>query len=735
MKKPIDQAAIRASLSSSKFELPDWLGVEKWVYFNEQNCHVRVKGWLGNLVEIEIKGKHQRVHISQLSEPRFGTSDHDSQKGSELLDLSAINHPTYKAIATAFIDDLNAVRVLRGTSASIVPLPDALNSHLRSALKKNGITQFYSHQEKAFSYLQKGRSVAITTPTASGKSLCFLPHVFSLAITSRKTSLLIYPLRALAADQFDKLIAINDALPDSERLVIARCTGDVPIETRKAYFQGTRSPDIIVISPDVLHHQLYHAKNSKMLLWQEFLSRLGSVVCDESHTYTSSFGIHFVNVLRRLRLALYNTNHPTRAVSWVISTATIANPTELASQLSGIPTEEIALIDSSGAKQSERTLLIMQPLAAPNFMGATLVNTLLTYGLKGLLFVNSRPTGKQIFSLLNYQMGGKVNGVDLFHGSIGVVRRRELIESLSNGRLNALITTNALEAGIDLPALDFVILRGSTSLNSFWQRAGRAGRANPGLIIFIPDVANHIDYYYANKCDRLFESAEKVKLQPNYPSVLANHLLCAGAEGGVPAQLVSSYFGEGSDYLAASLHRQDKLYWSHRQVLWSKGYPHGNISLRGLGDNTISLIDSETGELIEEMTLSVAHRECHQGAIYLTTDEGTTITWLVDSLDPQALKASLLRVDNPDVRTTPDVDLNIILKHELDSPIVVNTTMEGANLRLSLWWGTIEELVTGYKQLKLLYAPTCTNRACSTYHQPCEPNQTVRCGKRRLWNY
>lgn len=711
MSKPINQVAIRTAIKSSPHVFPDWLSVGSSVYFTPKNTHVKVLGWLGDLVSIAHKGETLQVPFSQLSPPCPEEKNHR-------LDLNSIDRSIYREIATTFLDELSAIKVLPGCEAQLSPLPLLLPASLRHALEKNNITQLYSHQLQALEELQAQKSIALTTPTASGKSLSFIPHAFSLALSKKQTSLFIYPLRALAADQFGKLTALNEALPPSERLFIARCTGDVPLEVRKSYFQGTVAPDIVVVSPDVLHHQLYHTKNAKMLLWQEFLKRLGLVVCDESHSYTSSFGIHFANVLRRLRLALSNVNRPTGKLSWVISTATIANPIELASQLSGLPSESISLINSSGAKQSERTLLIMQPQAAPNFMSASLLRALLSDGLKGLLFANSRRSAKQIFSLINYQSEGKIgNAIELFHGSLTAERRKDIIDKLAQGRVRAFLTTNALEAGVDLPNLDFVILRGSTSLNSFWQRAGRAGRKNPGLIIFIPNAEDHIDYYYANNSDRLFDSVEKIKLQTNYPTILASHLLCAGAEGGIPSQDVAKYFGSGSDRLAAELHRQDKLYWSRQQVLWSKGYPHRDVSLRGINDS-IEVVNLDTGEILEETTLDLAHKEVHSGAIYLTTEEGVTLNWRCQSLEPSQKKAFLKQIDSQDLRSNPHVKLHVTPIEQLESFKVVSTAIEDGNLRLSLWWGKIEEKVSGYDELRLLYAPTCRDRACQAFGEP-----------------
>ena len=229
---------------------------------------------------------------------------------------------------------------------------------------------------------------------------------------------------------------------------------------------------------------------------------MNSLVCDESHTYISSFGIHFANVLRRLRLATQNSGNIIDRINWVISTATISNPLELASQLTGLCAEQITLIEQSGAKSYDRTLLVLNPQNAPNFTCVNVISSLLNYDLKGLVFVNARHTSKQIFSLLSYHHGGYISSVDLFYGSLRSEQRKERLEKLSRGETKVLITTNCLEAGIDLPELDFVVLRGFSSLNSFWQRGGRCGRKSPGLIIFIPDVHNHIDYYYATQPER-----------------------------------------------------------------------------------------------------------------------------------------------------------------------------------------------------------------------------------------
>lgn len=288
-----------------------------------------------------------------------------------------------------------------------------------------------------------------------------------------------------------------------------------------------------------------------------------------------------------------------------------------------------------------------------------------------------------------------------------------------------------MEAGVDLPALDFVIIRGATSLNSLWQRAGRAGRSTPGLIVFVPDGSNHIDYYYSTQPDRLFAPVEKIKLQPNYPPVLANHLLCAATEGGIPLGSVSHYFGETSTVISAELIKQNQLFWTTNQVLVRKGFPHKNISLRGIVDEKVKLIDSDTGEIFEEMGLNFAHRECHRDALYITSEEGETVIRRCLFLDLNLHRAILKKVELPNNRTQPIVEFDISTQSRLESPKIIPSTINKGNIRASLWWGTISSQVEGYREFELIYAPVCTNPSCIQYKQPQkEKNKCSRCHRK-----
>ncbi len=714
MANPLNHAALRAAANASPIAYPDWLKIGQRAYWKQQRINVKIFGILGHLVQIEAQGQILKVPLTELDAP--------TNREHSAFDLSAIAYHPYREIASQWQDVLNGLHILEATQASCAPLPDTMHPHLQLALRQISVTQFYSHQLTAWQELQQGRSIVLTTPTSSGKTWGFLPFIFHQALTGNRTALLLYPLRALASDQWEKLTALNHQLPPQSRLKIVRCTGDVPLEERKAYFQGTCCPDIIIASPDVLHHQLSRSNDHRVRLWQEFLQRIGIVVIDEAHSYISAFGIHFANLMRRLRLACFNVSHSHPSISWIISTATIANPKELAAQFSDLPHEQITLIAQSGAKSSERTLLVLKPQTSPNFTTVNLIADLIARGLQGLVFVNARSTAKQIYALVCRQLGSQAKEVALFYGSLTTAKRRELLARLKTQQLKAIITTSALEVGLDLPNLDFVVVRGMTSLNNLWQRFGRAGRSSPGLLILVPDAASHIDFYYASKSERLFEGVEQVKIQPNYPAILSRHILCAASEGGIPVNLVPQYFGVGSDRIAAELLKQQQLSWSSTQVLWTKGYPHRTVSLRGMAAQTVDIIDQSTGEVLEEMSQNLAHRECHPGAIYLTSEAGETLTWRCVDLDEDAQKAFLEREDLTERRTVADTELVLSPKTLLADYKVVKTSLEGSNLRLSFWWGTISNHVSGYEEIQLVYSPQCTNRSCRSYLQPQSEN-------------
>jgi DEAD/DEAH box helicase domain-containing protein len=651
----LDQKALRQSLKQ-KAPNPQWLSESMGkLAIHPDLGKVKITGFLATVVSVEKQGDIYQVDAETLT----------LIEETESLDLSQIKEPLFRELAFLWSDRLIHLQTVKGQEGQLQDITSRLNQEIKKALLKLGIKKLYSHQVEAIEAYFKGESVVLLTPTGSGKSYCFFLPSFDICLSQHKTILLIYPLKALINDQYNKLLAFNEALSPEKRLWIAKCTGDVPKKERDKYWKGVKYPDIVLISPDVLHYQLAHSNSSYHRQWQQFLGKLALVVCDEAHSYISAFGIHLANLMRRLRLASENQGGN---FQWMVSTATIGNPMEFAEKLTGVSSEELRLIDKSGAKTYERTLLILEPSNAPNFTVVNLMVELLAKGLKGLVFVNSRHTVKYLYSLLAERR--KTAEVEMFYGSLWENKRRQLISSLDGGRLKALISTSALQAGIDLKSVDYVIIRGLDSLNDFWQRAGRCGRGNPGLIIFVPDGMDLIDDYYARHPEELIKNIEKIKLNPNYPPILAKHLLCAAKDTGIPSAKVTDYFGEKADVLAAELVKQKQINWSRNQILWTRDYHHSQVYLRGIMNQNVSLVNQQTGDVMEEIAENFAYREAHQEAIYHLSQNGEISHWRVESLDVVARTAVLIPLQEKNHFTRPKMNMKVLPKSLLEHRIV-----------------------------------------------------------------
>ena len=245
----LNQSAIRKAVKQDIYPIPDWLEVGQYAFSTEHQRNVKVNGFLGCMANCLVSGETVHIEIENLSPSTIEVTE---------FDVSKISHLTYASVATEWQNEIKDIQIFPGDNAKCSTIPADIHPSLKQALLATGINEFYSHQGQAWKELNQGHSICITTPTASGKSNSFIPFAFHQALTKQRTSLFIYPLKALASDQFSKLEKLNQALPYHEQLFIAKCTGDVPLETRKNYFKGVKCPDIIVISPDVLHHLLYH---------------------------------------------------------------------------------------------------------------------------------------------------------------------------------------------------------------------------------------------------------------------------------------------------------------------------------------------------------------------------------------------------------------------------------------------------------------------------------------------
>jgi len=742
----IDYAAIIRAAQEHLPDTPDWLALGKQIYSTERGSG-EVKALLGKRLVVCFQNEDELTQISDwplaIAQGRITscnpTFDGDTSSTSALdvslsEQLSAIPDPAFRAVAQELALNLTSIRSTEANTGTVYPLPEDLPSDLRSVLDRIGLSHLYSHQIEALDSLRSGLDLSICTQTASGKTLCYNVAILESCLNQPgTTSLYIFPLKALALDQMQKLSELVRSLP----IKVALMTGDTPKDERQRLFIPS-PPNILAVSPDLLHHYLYNVRRQDEGEPWQFLQQLRYIVIDESHTYTGAFGAHFANLMRRLRLAVDGVGGNSDKLQFICTSATIGNPEEMALRFSGRTEqpERLRLIQHSGARSAGRTILCLNPSSTANPDACKIILSWLQHDLSGIVFCNSRAAVKNLLGLIQRQtarqgMGHLAHKVAIFYGSLKSDRRREIIQQLKQGRLKVILATSALEAGIDLPELQCCLIRGFPgSLMSFWQRVGRAGRNQHGLVVFLPVAQNILDDFYGRNPEQLLSGeVESAAFNPQYPTILSKHLECGCVESGVPLASVTSRFGQAAGAIADSLLQQNKLYLSRNNQIWGKGYPHKNVSLRGSSQDAISLIDKESGEPFEEMSLALAQRELFPGAIYMAQDaEGELIAYRSESLDEER-KTSMLAAlgqDN-DLFTQAESQLDIQLISKLAEPKIIPTAIPEARLRLTLAWGKITTLVTGYQQLVRAYVMTCTNGGCPNYRQSLEGQTCASC--------
>jgi len=636
-----------------------------------------------------------------------------------VTEIQAIPQLQFRTLATQLAESLTAISVTPPSRGELYPIPKDLPLVLQTALSKIGINSLYSHQVEALTQMRMGKDLSIATPTASGKTLCYnLAIIESCLNHPQTTALYIFPLKALAQDQMHKLQQLVAALPPGQRPHIGQMTGDTPYSDRKRLFIPN-PPNILAVSPDLLHYQLEKVQRiEEWEPWREFLRRLRWVVIDESHTYIGAFGAHFANLIRRIHRAVDSVGGTSNRLQFIASSATIGNPDEMALRLFGRTQqpERLHLIERSGAESAGRTILCLAPSSNPNPDACKIILSWLQHQLSGIVFCNSRAAVKSLLGLIQREtarlgVGYLAQKVAIFYGSINCDRRRDIIDRLRTGKLKVILSTSALESGIDLPELDCCLLRGYPgSIMSFRQRLGRAGRKNPGLVIFLPVAQNSIDYYYGRYPWKLLNGeVESAAFNPNYPTILSKHLECSCVESGLPLFEVDSRFGSIAGTIADELLQQNKLFLS-KGLLWGRGYPHKSINLRGSAQNSIKLIDKQTGEAFEKMPLDLAYREVFPGAIYTASDATETlITYRCDCLNIERHEALLTPLgQDPGMFTQAETNLEVKLLDKLEEPRIISTGIPEGRLRLTLGWGEITSLVTGYQLLSREYQITCS---------------------------
>jgi DEAD/DEAH box helicase domain-containing protein len=537
------------------------------------------------------------------------------------------------SVAASLWDDLLAgeevahVRDEPPRPASTSPLPDALDPRVASALVARGVESLYTHQVEAWDAAARGEHMIVTTGTASGKSLAFnLPVLDALTREPKLRALYLYPTKALAQDQARSLAALG--VP---RVRAAIYDGDTPGERR---WQIRRWANLILTNPDMLHVGVlpHHDR------WGDVLSNLRYVVVDEAHVYRGVFGSHVANVLRRLRrLARVYGAEP----QFVLASATIANPADLAHSLLGLETTVVA---DDGAPRSERTILLWNPELLDEELGlrasalgdaARLLANLVSLGLRTICFAKSRKAAELIHRMAVQRLDDPELAARLAPYRAGYTpeQRRAIERRLMEGELLGVSATDALELGIDIGSLDCAISVGFPgTVASLRQQWGRAGRRAHGLAVLIASE-DALDQYFMRLPETLLERrVEAAILDHANPRVLDGHVRSAAFEAPVD-DADRAVLGDAALERAAVLPELKRTKAGY--VYAGKDYPAAAVPLRSTSPDSFTVVEAGTGSVLGLVELERAYSTIHEGAVYLHLGE----QYLVRELDHGARTA------------------------------------------------------------------------------------------------
>jgi len=571
-----------------------------------------------------------------------------------------------------------------------VPIPPELHPDLRAALARVGIGALHSHQEQALRAAMEGPFI-VTTGTASGKSLCFnLPTLQQLLVDPRARALYLYPTKALAQDQARALGALG-----LERVRPAIYDGDTPPAERGAI---RRRANLVLTNPDMLHVGILPNHQA----WGDFLANLAVVVVDEAHVYRGVFGSHVANVLRRLRricAAEYGT-----APRFLLASATIANPRELAQRLTGL--EDVALIDADGAPAAQRRIAIWNPPLLDEALGvrasalseaADLLADLVVDGARTICFIKSRKAVEVIHRSAGQRLRQRgredlAQRIAPYRAGYTAHQRRELEQRLARGELLGVVATDALELGIDIGDLDAAIcvtFPGTVaSLRQMWGRAGRRGR---GLAVYVAGEDALDQFFCRHPDDFLQRPVEAAILDHESEQIHHAHLLCAAHERPLEPGDTTELGPRLRDHVerlvsvGALVQRRNGTFALRAR----EDYPAARVPLRSSSTDVVALVDVSSGEVIGTLEAARALSTVHEGAVYLHLGRAYAVAQL--DLDD---RRALLEPFDGDWFTQPKRETTTAIARVLER-------RETMGVRLSFGEVVVTELVTGYQRKAL----------------------------------
>jgi DEAD/DEAH box helicase domain-containing protein len=536
---------------------------------------------------------------------------------------------------------LTAVRYFPARDAQFAEFPVWVNAHVMAAYQAKGIRKLYSHQAIAADAVNAGKNIVVVTPTASGKTLCYnLPILNSILENADTRALYLFPTKALAQDQLAELYDLNQRLHN--RFGVFTYDGDTPADARRSIREKGH---IVLTNPDMLHTGIlpHHTR------WTRLFENLRYIVIDELHSYRGVFGSHLSNVLRRLRrIAKFYGRDP----QFVCCSATIANPGELATRLLE---KEVEVLDANGAPAGEKTFVFYNPPVVNRALGirrsyinetSRVAQEFLKRNLQTVVFANSRLQTEILLTYLqqaNPQPPGKQETIRGYRSGYLPNERREIERGLRDGRIRGVVSTSALELGIDVGSLDTVVMAGYPgTIAATWQRAGRAGRRSGSSCAVMVASSSPLDQYIVRHPDYFFgNSPEHAFIQPDNLEILINHLKCAAFE--LPIAPGERFGGGDLRDLCARLAEAGYLHLAGDHYHWThEAYPADTISLRSITSDNFIIIDLTGGaNVIGEVDFSSALVFLHEKAIYIHGGQ----QYHVEHLDFKERKAYVKRVD------------------------------------------------------------------------------------------
>ena len=563
-------------------------------------------------------------------------------------------------------------------------LDSPLDPRLQHALEAQGIDALYSHQAEAINASRSGENVIVATPAASGKSLCYHLPVLDAMLSDRAgRALFLFPTKALTQDQSSSVASL---VPKGSRLRHDIFDGDTPTRDRATIRRNAR---LVLTNPDMLHLGILPNHRS----WHQFLRGLRYVVIDEAHMYRGVFGSHMANVVRRLRRMCMRLGSDPQ---FILCSATISNPGEHAERLVGQP---FRVVDEDGAPYGGKDFVFWNPpmldLAegsrrSTNSEAALLLADLLRREVRTIAFVRSRRSAELLYITVRNRLA---DGSPAIARRVAPYRagylpedRRRIERDLFEGRLLGLTTTNAMELGIDIGDLDATILSGYPgSVANTWQQAGRSGRSGERALSVLVAMDNPLDQYLMRHPETFFSKVhEAARISPTNPYIQKPQLLCAAYEAPITAKDTEIF---GPELLTHVQELEDEGLLNSRGPRWHLGpevtYPAEDVNIRSASANFYTLVEEESGVVLETVEESSAFLQLHPGGVYLHQGEA----YLITHLDIESHTAYGAATDVPyytEVRDLTDTRILNVYKHKRAGrttaylgEVEVSTTVKG----------------------------------------------------------